>query len=320
MYKQLAQRERYQIYALLKAGQTHAQIAKLLNRSKSTISREVRRNKGKKGYRPAQAHKTSLARHLSKRKKRFSQLYWDQIRVFLEEDWSPEQISLWLKKYDGIQVSHEWIYQYIVADKDSGGILYKHLRCQKKRRKRYGSHDRRGRLLDRVSINQRPEIVDSKSRIGDWEVDTIIGKNHKQAIVSITERRSRLTLIQKVEKRSAECVTQAIEKLLLPLKGFVHTITSDNGGEFAMHKRISERLNADFYFANPYSSWERGLNENTNGLIRQYFPKGSDFSGITQAQIDLAMLRLNSRPRKGLGSRTPAQVFWGIEPAVALRS
>lgn len=163
-------------------------------------------------------------------------------------------------------------------------------------------------------------MVDNRSRLGDWELDTIIGKGHKQAIVSITERKSRLTLIQKVERKTASNVTRAILKLLKPIAGRVHTLTSDNGKEFADHETIAKGLGARFFFAHPYASWERGLNENANGLIRQYFPKHRDFTTITQAEINQAMDKLNNRPRKCLGIKTPNQVFFGINPPVALAS
>ncbi|OOZ41895.1 hypothetical protein BOW52_04065 [Solemya elarraichensis gill symbiont] len=202
----------------------------------------------------------------------------------------------------------------------NGGEIYRHLRCQKQRRKRYGSYNRRGQLIDRVSIYESPAIVDSRSRIGAWELDTIIGKNHKQAIVSLTERKSRFSLIQKVERKTATCVADAIISLLSPLSDKVITMTSDNGKEFAHHKTIADKLNADFFFAHPYASWERGLNKNTNGLMRQYFPKGSDFTTVTKKEIDQAMGKINNRPRKCLGMRTPNQVLLGINPSVALAS
>jgi len=191
---------------------------------------------------------------------------------------------------------------------------------QKQRRKRYGSYSRRGQLIDRISIDERPVVVESHSRIGDWELDTIIGKNHKQALVSLTERKTRYTLIQKVKRKTAGSVADAIIKLLSPFSERVLTMTSDNGKEFAEHKKIARKLNATFYFAHPYASWERGLNENTNGLIRQYFPKGSGFTNITQKDINRAMNRLNNRPRKCLGIKTPNQVFLDINPSVALVS
>ena len=240
------------------------------------------------------------------------------VERLLQEEWSPEQISLWLESEHSIRISHEWIYQYVLQDKAKGGVLYRHLRCQKQRRKRYGRYSRRGQLINRVSIDERPAIVDTRRRLGDWELDTIIGKAHKQAIVSLTERKSRLTLIQKVEQKTVDNVANAIISLLKPIACRVHTMISDNGKEFARHETIAEALKAKFYFAHPYASWERGLNENTNGLIRQYFPKNCDFTMITEKQIKYVMDKLNNRPRKCLGIKTPNQVFFGIDPPVAL--
>lgn len=317
-YKQLTQEERYQISALLKAGHDQSEIAMILNRHKSTISRELERNSGLRGYRPIQAQRLADERRQSKAKTRITDTVWTNVERLLRQDWSPEQISLWLKAEKQMSISHEWIYQYVLQDKHYGGDLYRHLRCQKQRRKRYGSYNRRGQIIDRVSIDDRPAIVDRRSRIGDWELDTIIGKNHQQAIVSLSERKSRFTLIHKVERKTAQCVSRAIIKLLKPFSDQVITLTSDNGKEFAEHKKIANKLNAKFYFAHPYASWERGLNENTNGLIRQYFPKGSNFTDITQKEINQVMHKLNNRPRKCLGIKTPNQVFLGINPAVAL--
>ena len=319
-YKQLTQEERYQIYALLKAGLNKKDIAMQLNRHKSTISREIARNTGQRGYRPKQAQRLTDERRQEKCTTQIESTTWSLVTQLLKEDWSPEQISLWLKSENFPTVSHEWIYQYILQDKQQGGTLYKHLRCQKQRRKRYGSYNRRGQLINRVSIDERPVVVDERSRIGDWELDTIIGKNHKQAIVSLTERKSRYTLIQKVTRKTADLVSDAIVTLLQPFSDWVLTMTADNGKEFAHHETIAEQLAADFYFAHPYASWERGLNENTNGLIRQYFPKNRDFKTITQKEINRVMDKLNNRPRKCLGIKTPNQVFLGINPTVALTS
>ena len=319
-YTQLTQEERYQIYALLKAGHTQTEIAMILKRHKSTISREIRRNSGLRGYRPQQAQRLTDERKMSKAHTRIDGSIWANIIHLLRKDWSPEQISLWLKEELGISISHEWIYQFVLQDKLSGGNLYRHLRCQKQRRKRYGSYNRRGQLIGRISIDERPSIVDQRQRIGDWELDTIIGKGHQQAIVSLTERKSRYTLIRKVKRKTAESVSKAIIHLLKPLLHHVKTLTSDNGKEFANHKAIAQALNADFYFAHPYASWERGLNENTNGLIRQYFPKSKNFTSITQKQINQVMDKLNNRPRKCLGIKTPNQVLLGINPPVALVS
>ncbi len=318
-YTQLTQEQRYQIYVLLKAGHNQTEIAHFVRVHKSTISRELRRNRGLKGYRPKQAHALALSRR-SKASPLIDASTWDWIEALIRFDLSPEQVSGWLRDNFGIQISHEWIYQYILADKQAGGDLHRHLRCQKKRRKRYGSYDRRGQLKNRVSIDERPAIVDTRQRLGDWEVDTIIGKGHRHAIVSLTERKSRLALLRKVERKTAQAVADTVINLLEPLPVRTHTITVDNGKEFAEHERIARDLRADVYFAHPYASWERATNENMNGLIRQYFPKKRNFATITHQEIKFAMERLNNRPRKCLGFKTPIEVFFNYSPVVALSS
>ena len=320
VYTQLTQEQRYQIYALMKAKLNQSEIAAIVGVHKSTVSRELGRNRGLKGYRPRQAHQLAMNRRHTKAQPRITDKDWRLVERLLRQDWSPEQISLWLAQEGRLSISHEWIYQYVLEDKRRGGDLHCHLRCQKSRKKRYGTYDRRGQLPNRTSIDERPAIVERRQRLGDWELDTLIGKGHKQAIVSLTERKSRLTLIAKVPSREAEDVKDSVLALLRPLASHVHTITSDNGKEFARHEVIAKALNADYYFAHPYASWERGSNENTNGLIRQYFPKGCDFATITDKDIQHVMNRLNNRPRKCLGMKTPNQVFFGINPPVALAS
>lgn len=302
-YTHLTQEERYQIYALKKAGHTQREIATVLERSPSTICRELARNRGRRGYRPKLAHVQAVGRRAINAR-RIDDDTWQFAQERLQEQWSPEQIS------GHAAISPETVYQRVYADKKMGGLLWKNLRCQKQRKKRYGKTDRRGIIPNRQSIEQRPAIVETRSRIGDWEADTIIGKNHRQAIVSLVERKTGFTLIRKVERKTAQAVGQAITELLKPHRKRVKTITSDNGREFAGHEEVSKQLRADFYFAHPYASWERGTNENTNGLIRQYFPKNRDFTTITQQEIDTAMERLNNRPRKRLGFLTPTQVFF----------
>jgi IS30 family transposase len=318
-YTQLTRVQRYQIYALLKAGHSQTEIAHFIRVHKSTVCRELRRNRGLKGYRPKQAHQFSLNRR-KKVRYRIEASTWILIEALIRQDLSPEQVSGWLQDNYGLQISHEWIYQYILTDKHAGGDLHRHLRCQKKRRKRYGSYDRRGKLKNRVSIDERPAIVDTRQRLGDWEVDTIIGKGHRHAIVSLTERKSRLALLSKVERKTARTVANAVIELLKPLPVRTHTLTADNGKEFADHERISRDLRADVYFAHPYSAWERATNENMNGLIRQYFPKKRNFATITQQEIEFVMERLNNRPRKCLGFKTPNEVFFNYSPVVALGS
>ena len=316
-YRHLTQEERYQIYALKKAGHTQSEIACVLERSTSTISRELTRNSGLRGYRPKQAHSLSLERQ-SMNARQIDDATWQFTHEKLLLEWSPEQISGHLLETGQAGISPETVYQRIYADKRAGGLLWKKLRSQKLRKKRYGVISRRGMIPNRRSIEDRPAIVESRCRIGDWEADTIIGKNHRQAIVSIVERKSGFTLIQKVERKTAQAVSQAMTKLLKPYKNKVHTMTSDNGREFTKHEEIATALDADFYFAHPYSSWERGTNENTNGLIRQYFPKNRDFTTITDKEIRTAMERLNNRPRKRLGYKTPHQVFF--KSGVALQT
>lgn len=319
-YQQLTQEQRYQIYALMKTGHQQTEIAAVVGVHKSTVSREIRRNCGLRGYRPLQAHQLAQQRRQRRSRRRLAGEQWGVVDRLLKEDWSPEQISLWLAQEQTLQISHEWIYQHVLHDKAHGGTLYCHLRCQKARRKRYGSYDRRGQIRNRVSIEARPPIVDARTRLGDWELDTIIGKGRRHALVSLIERTSRLALIAQVPNKEAAGVTQAILTLLMPLSKHVHTLTADNGKEFAQHEAIAAALQAEFYFAHPYASWERGLNENTNGLIRQYFPKHYDFTTITSKDLDHVMHKLNNRPRKCLGMQTPNQVYFGIHPSVALAS
>jgi len=318
-YMQLTRVQRYQISALLKAGHNQTDIADLIKVHKSTISRELRRNRGLRGYRPKQAHQFASNRR-KKARYRIAACTWILIEALIRQEWSPEQVSDWLKVNFGLHISHEWIYQYILMDKHAGGNLHRHLRCQKKRRKRYGSYNRRGKLKNRVSIDERPAIVDTRQRLGDWEVDTIIGKGHRHAIVSLTERKSRLALLRKVESKTAQVVADAVIELLKSLPVRTHTITADNGKEFASHERIAKELNTDVYFAHPYSSWERATNENMNGLVRQYFPKKRSFATITEQEIEFVIRRLNNRPRKCLGFKSPNQVFFNHSSVVALRS
>ena len=315
-YTQLTREQRYQLSALLKMGDSQTEIAEVIGMHKSTISREIRRNRGQRGYRPKQAHYMAKERH-KKPAPRIQVETWELIESKLREDWSPEQISERLKRDKDIQVSHESIYLYILADKRAGGNLHKHLRCQKKRRKRYGSYDRRGKLPNRVSIDERPGIVDRRQRIGDWEVDTIIGKGRRQAIVTLTERKSRFALLRKVDRRKAELVGEAVIDLLRPVADCAHTITADNGKEFSEHERIAKELDIDFFFAHSYSAWERGSNENMNGLVRQYIPKNRDLASVTEEELTKIINKLNHRPRKCLDFKTPFEVFF--ELPVALR-
>ena len=316
-YKQLTSEQRYQISALKEIGYGPSKIAQELEVHKSTISRELSRNIGERGYRPKQANEKALERRTNATaRKRISAKTWEVVEEKLRQDWSPEQVSGWLEKRQEIRISHEWIYQYILTDKQVGGDLYTHLRQHGKRRKRYGQYDRRGKLPQRVSIEERPQLVEQRQRLGDWEVDTLVGKGHRGALVSLVERKSRYTLLQPVTQRLANWVADATISLLQPFTDLVHTITGDNGKEFAEHVRIAETLKANFYFAHPYSAWERGTNENTNGLVRQYFPKKTDFSQVVQSETNAVVDRLNHRPRKCLDFKSPFEVFFNQSVAL----
>lgn len=309
-YSHLGPEERYQISIYKNIGKSQSFIAKEIGRNKSTISRELNRNTGLRGYRPKQAQEMASLRFESAPKSiKMTESLIDKIEVKILLDWSPSQISGRLLKDEKISISHESIYQHILADKILGGELYTHLRCQKKRRKRYGtkSHDRRGQIKDKVSIEMRPKIVDKKTRLGDWEGDLIIGKNHKGALITLADRKSKKVKILKVESKDAQIVGRGICMMLKNEK--VRTITFDNGKEFSAHKMIAIKTNSKIFFAHPYSSWERGLNENTNGLIRQYFKKGSSFENITSANVRSAEKALNNRPRKTLNFKTPNEIY-----------
>jgi transposase, IS30 family len=311
-YNQLTEAQRYQIDALKKAEKDQKTIASIIGVSASTISRELNRNAGKRGYKPRQASIMALdrRRHAAKAIKMTPEVI-GILESKLQIDWSPEQVSGWMKQEYAIAISHERIYQHIWTDKRQGGTLYMHLRHRyKKRKKQYGSKDKRGQIRNRVCIDERPAIVEQKTRIGDWEIDTVIGQNHQGALVTIVDRVSKFTLIKKVASKHAEVVTEATISLLKPYLDKTLTITADNGKEFAGHEKIAAQLNAAVYFAHPYHSWERGLNENTNGLIRQYFTKGSSFEKITEEQVERVMNTLNHRPRKTLGYKTPHQLFF----------
>jgi len=315
-YQHLSQEERYQIYILMKDGKTQSQIAQLLDRHKSTISRELARNTGLKGYRPKQACLLTEARSLGSRNAaRISPLDWAQTVDYLEQKWSPEQIA------NQVGISHETIYRHVYADKAMGGSLWEQLRCQKKRKKRYASgRDRRGQIVGRRPISERPEHIEARSQIGHWEGDTVIGAAHKQAIITLVERKSGYALLAKVKNKTSDLVSQAIIAKMNPLSPLVKTLTFDNGKEFAEHVRIDQSLKSTTYFADPFASWQRGSNENFNGLLRQYIPKKRPLSSVTNKELRMIQAELNSRPRKRLGFKTPNEVFMQfLKPCLALR-
>lgn len=312
-YTQLTKEQRYQIYALRCAENNQSETARVLGVHRSTISREVRRNKGDRGYRPEGAHRKALAKRekTAKNAARFTSEDWEKVERMVRRDWSPEQISGRMRKEGTLSISHESIYLHIYADKATGGDLWEHLRCQKKRRKRYGSgKNRRGIIPGRVGIEKRPKIVEKRSRIGDWEGDTVIGKSHKGVIVTLTERKSRFLASSKLASKEAAQTAISVNEMLKPYPDRRYTITFDNGKEFAQHGQMSSELNVDVFFANPYHSWERGLNENTNGLLRQYFPKGTDFRNVTNREVQESVEKINHRPRKCLNFKSPYEVFF----------
>ena len=311
-YKQLIDSQRYQIEAYLKANYSITQIAKELGVHKSTISRELKRNSKKRSYHAKYAQTISDER----RKEAYKHSVFDiNMKRYIDDklinhQWSPEQIK-GRCDFEGItMVSVERIYQYIYENQAQNGTLYLHLRTARRyRKKRLNRKHQRGQIPNRVMINQRPEIVNTKQRFGDWEVDTIIGKNHKTAILTATERKSQFELMVKTNGTKAASITKQMINLLVPFKAFVKTITSDNGKEFTNHQIIAEKLQTDFYFADPYSPWQRGLNEYNNKLIRQYLPKKTDFNLISNKTINMIISKLNNRPRKLLGYKTPNEVF-----------
>lgn len=303
-YTQLTSPQRYQIKSLMQAKQSARKIAEIIGVARSTIYRELQRNTGKRGYRPHQAHEKAMARRQTKQNSHITKKTWEQVENYLRMDMSPEQVSGRLKKQDDIAISPEWIYQYIYKNKRRGGDLHEHLRCQKPYRKRTGSYDRRGRIPNATSIEKRPQIVAERTRLGDWEVDLIIGKGNQGVVVTLTERKSRFTLLRRVVSKQADKVADVIIQLLRWVR-HRFTITADNGKEFTNHMQINRHLNIDVFYAHPYSSWERGTNENTNGLIRQYLPKSRNLKTVTTHEELMIMDRLNHRPRKCLDFSTP---------------
>jgi IS30 family transposase len=317
MGKHLGYEQRYEIYALAQRGLTQEAIAQQIGSTQSVVSRELKRNRGRRGYRYKQAQaKADERRHVANAVP--SKMTPDVIAVIKQmlrdEQLSPEQISGWMWETEDTHVSHECIYQHIYADQRRGGTLYKHLRrTGKKYNKRKGKTSGRGLIPNRIDISQRPAIVAERSRIGDWEADTIVGAAHQGAILSLVERVSKYTLLHKLDHATSDKTGAAMIAKMRPHKNKVHTITSDNGKEFAGHQRVAKRLDTGFYFATPYHAWERGLNENTNGLVRQYFPKGSSFANVTAEEVERVQNLLNSRPRKMLGFQSPNEVFFAVK-------
>ncbi len=310
-YHQLTSEERYALSTLRKQGCSQSQIAHALGRHRSTVSRELRRNvKKDRAYRPALADDVARwRRSRSRRNQRFTAADWDLVETWLLEDFSPEQVSGWLRRFRLLSISHETIYRYIWINKRRGGMLYRHLRCaQKKRRKRYGRYDSRGRLAGKKPISDRPPGAENRSRVGHLEGDTVLGTD-KHCILTLVDRKTGYVMIAKLPARTVEATNCAAIALIRTAARRIRTVTVDNGTEFHGYKEIEAATGADFYFATPHHSWERGTSENTNGLIRQYAPKKTSLALLTQADCDAIAHKLNNRPRKRFDYRTPKEIY-----------
>lgn len=310
-YRQLTSGERYELSALRKQGLSNAEIARALGRHRSTVGREVARNSRKDGgYRPSTADEMTRGRRSrSRRNRHFIWSDWELVEARLREDWSPEQISGRLRDDRLLHISHETIYRYLLDDRRRGGQLHVHLRgSRKKRRKRYGHYDSRGRLAGKRPIAERSPGAENRSRVGHLEGDTVLGTN-KHCLLSLVDRKTGFTMIGKLRARTVDATNRAAIDLINSASRPVRSVTVDNGTEFHGYKDIEAATGADFFFATPHHSWERGTNENTNGLIRQYAPKRTSLAHLTQDDCDHIAQKLNNRPRKRLGFRTPAECY-----------
>ncbi|MDB4430100.1 IS30 family transposase [Akkermansiaceae bacterium] len=311
-YTQLSQQERYQITALRMEKKSFAEIGRRMGRAGSTISREHRRNRSPwdNMYRASHAqNRANKRRRESRSGTRFSREQHREVKRLLRRNWSPEQVSGYLRRMGELRISHETIYQWVLKDKILGGSLWKHLRgSRKKRRKRYGAYDSRGRLAGKRMIDERPQEVASRKTLGHWEIDTVHGSG-KHSVVTLVERKSGYVEIGKISAVTMLETNRSMLGLIGRHYRSYRSITSDNGCEFHGYGMIERITGIPFYFAHPHHSWERGTNENTNGLIRQYLPKGKDLRTLTQQRCDAIAKKLNDRPRKRLGYRTPSEVF-----------
>jgi IS30 family transposase len=312
-YRQLTPEERYMLAALRRQGLNQAEIARALGRHRSTVCREVRRNSTRADghYRAFTAQeRTNGRRSRSRRSRRFSARDFALVEGLLCRQWSPEQVAGYLRRAGLLAISHETIYRHVWRDKKQGGALYTHLRGARKwRRKRYGAYDSRGRLAGKRLIGERPPEVETRREVGHWEADTVAGSGSKDCVATLVERKTGLVLIGKLADRTADSLSRRAISLIGQHGGRFETVTADNGTEFHDYKRIEGRTGAAFYFARPYHSWERGSNENANGLIRQYLPKGQSMAGLSQHQCNAIARKLNTRPRKRLGFKTPLECF-----------
>ncbi len=311
-YRHLTHPERCQIHALMESGLSAAAVARQLGRSPSSVPREIRRNGGARGYRHAQAQRRAEARRRSASSvpRKMTPELWRMVEERLVRGWSPEQVAGRLRLEGHPVAGRQWIYRHVHADRRAGGRLWRHLRRRGKRPNRKGgAHAGRGHIPGRVDIPGRPALVEAKARVGDREADTIVGAGHSGAVVSLVDRATKYTLLRRVDRKTAAAVGAAMTGLPGPHRGAVHTVTADNGREFADHARVAGALGARFFFARPYHSWERGPTGHTNGLVRGYLPKGTDFRKVTDAEVSAVQDRLNARPRKVLGYLTPAEAF-----------
>ncbi len=314
-YHQITLEERYRISALRQAGDWQAAIARKLGRHRSTISRELARNRSPwdGGYRPSKAQEQANGRRSrSRRNHRFRRRDWSQVeRLLRQQQWSPEQIAGSLGKSGSLSMSHETIYRHVWLDRSKGGSLYRHLRqATKKRRKRYGAYDSRGRLAGKRHISERPKVIEQRSQLGHWEIDTVMGEGARHCVLTLVERATGFVIIGKLRTRgSHETARKAIE-LIRRHPGRFKTITSDNGTEFHAYKQVEKATGVKFYFATPHHAWERGTNENTNGLIRQYLPKRTSMAHVDQRRCNWVADRLNRRPRKRYDFETPEEKFY----------
>ncbi len=313
--KHITKEQRYQLEAYLKCGKSKIDLANELGVHKSTIYREIKRNSTKRGiYRGLYAQSLSDdKKERFKHKRIFDSQMKKTVDYYIEkEQWSPEQIVGHCRRSNIPMVSHERIYQYVRLDKFNGGTLYKNLRHKLKHRKRPagGKHIV---IKDKISIDERPALINNKERFGDWEIDTIVGKENKGAIVTIVERTTGFFMMKRLAKgKESKALSKELVNMLLPYKKHIHSITADNGSEFADHITIAKKLETIVYFAHPYSSWERGLSEYTNKLIRQYIPKKTIFKNLTDDEIQTIQVKINRRPRKKLGFKTPVEIFYKL--------
>jgi transposase, IS30 family len=309
-YHQITPDERYTLAVLRKQGCSDAEMARLLGRHRSTIGREFRRNATRHdgAYRPSKAQEHANARRWTpRRNSRFGPTQWALVDSLLREKFSPEQISGWLKRFGLLEISHESIYLHVWRDKHRSGQLWRHLRQPFKRRKRYNSYERRGHVSGKRLISQRPMAVEQRREIGHWEMDTVIGTGDNHCILSLAERVLGLVLIGKLTRRNVAALNARLIELVQAHPDLFKTITADNGSEFHGFEEVERLTGVPIYFATPYHSWERGTNENTNGLIRQYLPKRTSMKHLTQADCNAIACALNNRPRKRLGFHTPLE-------------